>query len=37
VSYTEFGRRKTVSTMDVVHGLKRQGHTLYGFGALGVC
>jgi histone H4 len=37
VEYTEHGRRKTVSTMDVVNGLKRQGHILYGFGAFGRC
>ena len=32
VTYTEHARRKTVTTMDVVYALKRQGHTLYGFG-----
>jgi len=32
VCYTEYARRKTVSAMDVVHALKRQGRTLYGFG-----
>ena len=31
VTYTEHARRKTVSAMDVVYALKRQGHTLYGF------
>ena len=25
-------KRKTVTAMDVVYALKRQGHTLYGFG-----
>ncbi|GMI37091.1 hypothetical protein TeGR_g8400, partial [Tetraparma gracilis] len=25
-------RRKTVTAMDVVYALKRQGKTLYGFG-----
>mgnify|MGYP006273244753 CR=1 FL=1 len=25
-------RRKTVTSMDVVYALKRQGRTLYGFG-----
>ena len=33
VTYTEHGRRKTVTALDVVHALKRQGKTLYGFGA----
>jgi histone H4 len=32
VTYTEHARRKTVSAMDVVYALKRQGKTLYGFG-----
>jgi histone H4 len=32
VTYTEHARRKTVTAMDVVHALKRQGHTMYGFG-----
>jgi histone H4 len=31
-TYTEHARRKTVSAMDVVYALKRQGRTLYGFG-----
>jgi len=31
-SYTEHARRKTVTSMDVVYALKRQGRTLYGFG-----
>ena len=26
------GKRKTVTAMDVVYALKRQGRTLYGFG-----
>ena len=33
VTYTEHARRKTVTAMDVVYGLKSQGRTLYGFGA----
>jgi histone H4 len=33
VTYTEHARRKTVSALDCVYALKRQGHTLYGFGA----
>ena len=32
VVYTEHAQRKTVTAMDVVHALKRQGRTLYGFG-----
>jgi histone H3/H4 len=32
VTYTEHARRKTVTAMDVVYVLKRQGRTLYGFG-----
>lgn len=31
-SYTEHSRRKTITAMDVVYSLKRQGRTLYGFG-----
>ncbi|MCD7460325.1 hypothetical protein HAX54_043296 [Datura stramonium] len=34
VTYTEHARRKTVTAMDVVYALKRQGRTLYGFGVL---
>lgn len=33
VTYTEHARRKTVTALDVVYALKRQGKTLYGFGA----
>ncbi len=33
VTYTEHARRKTVTAMDVVYALKRQGRTIYGFGA----
>ena len=32
MAYTEHARRKTVSTMDIVYALKRQGRTIYGFG-----
>nr|UXY87778.1 histone H4 [Cryptomonas curvata] len=32
VTYTEHARRKTVTAMDVIYALKRQGKTLYGFG-----
>lgn len=30
--YTEHGKRKTVTAMDVVYALKRHGKPLYGFG-----
>ena len=33
VTYTEHARRKTVTALDVVYALKRQGRTIYGFGA----
>ena len=33
VTYTEHARRKTVTALDVIFALKRQGKTLYGFGA----
>lgn len=32
IHYTELARRKTVSAMDIVYSLKRQGKSLYGFG-----
>lgn len=32
VTYTDHAKRKTVTAMDVVYALKRQGRTLYGFG-----
>jgi histone H4 len=31
VTFTEHANRKTVKTIDVLHALKRQGTTLYGF------
>lgn len=31
VTYTEHARRKTVTAMDIVYALKRQGRTLYGY------
>jgi histone H4 len=31
ITYAEHGRRKTITAMDVVYALKRQGRTLYGF------
>ena len=32
VTFCEHAKRKTVTALDVVHSLKRQGKTLYGFG-----
>jgi histone H4 len=32
VAYTEHAKRKTVTALDVVYALKRNGRTLYGFG-----
>ncbi len=32
ITYTEHGRRKTVTALDVVFALKKAGRTLYGFG-----
>ena len=32
VTYTEYSKRKTVTALDVVYALKRQGRTIYGFG-----
>jgi histone H4 len=32
ITYAEHGRRMTVTSVDVVHALKFQGRTLYGFG-----
>ncbi|XP_067653942.1 uncharacterized protein [Haliotis asinina] len=32
VTYTEYANRKTITVMDVVHALKKQGRVLYGFG-----
>jgi len=32
VCYTEHAKRKTVTSMDVVYALKKQGRSLYGFG-----
>jgi histone H3/H4 len=31
VTYTEHGKRKTVTALDVVYALKRNGRTLYGY------
>lgn len=33
VVYTEHAKRNTVTGIDVVYALKRQGRTLYGFGS----
>ena len=32
ITYTEYARRKTVSALDVIYALKKQGKVLYGFG-----
>jgi histone H4 len=32
ITYMEHGKRKTVTTDDVLCGLKRMGHPMYGFG-----
>ena len=32
LAYCEHARRKTVTAMDIIYALKRQGKTLYGFG-----
>jgi histone H4 len=32
VTYTEQAKRKTVTAMDVVYAVKKQGRTLQGFG-----
>lgn len=32
IMYSDHAKRKTVTSMDVVYALKRQGRTLYGFG-----
>ena len=32
IIYTENALRRTVTCLDVVHALKRQGRTLYGYG-----
>merc|ERR1739847_117730 len=32
ITYTEHARRRTVTALDVVYALKRQGRTIYGFG-----
>lgn len=31
IAYTEHAKRKTVTAVDVIYGLKCQGRTLYGF------
>mmetsp|Transcript_37457 Transcript_37457/g.46328 ORF Transcript_37457/g.46328 Transcript_37457/m.46328 type:complete len:103 (+) Transcript_37457:87-395(+) len=31
VTYTDYSKRKTVTALDIVYALKRQGRTLYGF------
>ncbi|ETI49546.1 histone H4 [Phytophthora nicotianae CJ01A1] len=32
ITYSEHGHRKTITGMDVIYALKRQGRILYGFG-----
>ena len=32
VTYFEHAKRKTVTALDVVYALKRQGRTMHGFG-----
>jgi len=32
VTYTEHARRKTVTALDIVYSLKRQGKPIYGYG-----
>ncbi|XP_037698183.1 histone H4-like [Choloepus didactylus] len=32
VTYTEHAKPKTVTAMDIIYALKRQGRTLYSFG-----
>lgn len=32
IAYTEHARRKTITAMDIVYALKRQGKSIYGFG-----
>lgn len=33
IVYAEAAKRKTVTAMDVVYALKKNGRTLYGYGA----
>ena len=33
IVYAEAARRKTITAMDVVYALKKNGKTLYGYGA----
>lgn len=33
IVYSDHAKRKTITAMDVVYALKRQGKTLYGFNA----
>jgi histone H4 len=32
ITYSTFAHRVTVTCEDVIHALKRRGHTIYGFG-----
>uniref|UniRef100_A0A914PZM7 Histone H4 n=1 Tax=Panagrolaimus davidi TaxID=227884 RepID=A0A914PZM7_9BILA len=31
ITYCEYSKRKTVTTMDIIYSLKRQNHALYGY------
>ena len=33
ITYCDYSKRKTVTALDVVYALKRQGRTIYGFGS----
>ena len=33
VAFTDYAKRKTVTSADVVYSLKKQGRVLYGYGA----
>lgn len=33
IVYAESGKRRTVTAMDVVYALKKNGKTIYGYGA----
>ncbi|CAD6932475.1 unnamed protein product [Tilletia controversa] len=32
IAYADHARRKTVTSLDVIYALKRQGQTVYGYG-----
>lgn len=35
-TYAEYSKRKTIMAADVIHALKRNGRTLYGFGGTSI-